>query len=287
MKILVFLTLLLALPLTCICQDMGVIEINQNFTATLNFSDDIEFIVLGNNPQIGESNGIPKYKYYDVYQSGKTCVIRGNDPMSPQTSITVKLLNGKIWYGTVKFGNNTKIYYDFSLVDNEKEQHEKKQESLKELKKEALISERLSMLMNEKPEYNTFGIAENKLVYQVSNIKNDDKHTYIKIIAKNNSGSDYQIDAVLFKYQEGKRRGVSNKEAKIEQRIDIQQDNGITRIPAYTTQELGYVIPLFSIGDKGDLIIHFKEKNGTRNPRIIINGKDMLKVKVFEYTVNK
>lgn len=264
-------------------QEMGQIEINRDFTATLNFSDDIEFIVLGNNPQIGESAGIPKYKFYDIFQSGKTCVIRGNDSLAPETSITIKLSSGAIWYGTVKFGNNTKIFYDFAKSEVDKEKEKQNLETLIELKKEAFISERLNILMSEKTEYTTIGISENKLQFQVSNIRNDDKYTYFEIIANNNSGSDYEIDAVLFKYIEGKRKGLAKKEAKIEERISTIYETNTHKISAYSTEKLGYVIPLFSIGDHGDLIIQFKEKNGTRNPRIEITGKDMLNVKIFEH----
>ena len=281
-----FILYLLFFSINSYSQEMGQIEINRDFTAALNFSDDIEFIVLGNNPQIGETAGIPKYKFYDIFQSGRTCVIRGNDPEAPETSITVKLQNGSIWYGTVKFGNNTRIFYDFTKSELDKEKEKQNLETLTELKKEAFISERLNSLMSEKTEYSTFGISENKLQFQVSNIKNDDKYTYIKIIADNNSGSDYEIEAVLFKYIEGKRKGLAKKEAKIEERISTVYEKDVHKISAYSTENLGYVIPLFSIGDQGNLIIQFKEKNGTRNPRIEIMGKDMLRVNVFEHTTN-
>ena len=62
-------------------QNMGVIDVNKDFTATLNFTDSIVFIVVGNNPSIGER----KNKYYDIFQNGKNCVSRGNDPLSPET----------------------------------------------------------------------------------------------------------------------------------------------------------------------------------------------------------
>jgi len=34
-------------------QNMGVIDVNKDFTATLNFTDSIVFIVVGNNPSVG------------------------------------------------------------------------------------------------------------------------------------------------------------------------------------------------------------------------------------------
>ena len=49
-------------------QNMGVIEVNEDFTATLNFTNSIVFIVVGNNPSVGEN----KNKYYDIFQMVRT-----------------------------------------------------------------------------------------------------------------------------------------------------------------------------------------------------------------------
>ena len=107
----IYLTILLTFLVSPVfSQNMGVIEVNKDFTATLNFTDSIVFIVVGNNPSVGEK----KNKYYDIFQNGKNCVIRGNDPLAPETSITVKLDNEKIWFGRLKYGDSTKIFYDYT-----------------------------------------------------------------------------------------------------------------------------------------------------------------------------
>ena len=75
--------LILSAIFTCLAlgslnaQKMGEIEVNRDFTATLNFSDDILLTVTGNNPQVGIENDIPKYKYYGIFQSGSAVIIRG------------------------------------------------------------------------------------------------------------------------------------------------------------------------------------------------------------------
>ena len=49
----IFLTVFLAfLAIPVTAQNMGVIEVNKDFTATLNFTDSIVFIVVGNNPSV-------------------------------------------------------------------------------------------------------------------------------------------------------------------------------------------------------------------------------------------
>jgi len=266
----------LAGPVTA--QNMGVIEVNKDFTATLNFTDSIVFIVVGNNPSVGENRN----KYYDIFQNGKNCVIRGNDPQSPETSITVKLENEKIWFGRLKYGDSTKIFYDFTGEEVRKIDREKMQEIATVENNSAKMRERLNSVLTDKIEYSSIGKVENGMTFQVANIKNDDSFTYFKLIIINTTGSDYNIDGIYFKFVEGKRKGMKKSEAKIEQRIKIEFESPIKVVTAYQKQELGYITERFTGGKDGSLIIQLRELKGTRNPIIEISGEKMLKVKVFE-----
>jgi len=266
----------LAGPVTA--QNMGVIEVNKDFTATLNFTDSIVFIVVGNNPSVGENRN----KYYDIFQNGKNCVIRGNDPQSPETSITVKLENEKIWFGRLKYGDSTKIFYDFTGEEVRKIDREKMQEIATVENNSAKMRERLNSVLTDKIEYSSTGKVENGMTFQVANIKNDDSFTYFKLIIINNTGSDYNIDGIYFKVVEGKRKGMKKSEAKIEQRIKIEFESPVKVVTAYQKLELGYVTERFTGGKDGSLVIQLRELKGTRNPIIEISGEKMLKVKVFE-----
>jgi len=271
----VFLTLLIC---PVFSQNMGVIEVNKDFTATLNFTDSIVFIVVGNNPSVG----VNRNKYYDIFQNGKNCVIRGNDPQSPETSITVKLENEKIWFGRLKYGDSTKIFYDFTGEEVKKIDREKMQEIATVENNSAKMRERLNSVLTDKIEYSSIGKVENGMTFQVANIKNDDNYTYFKLLIINNTGSDYNIDGIYFKVVEGKRKGMKKNEAKIEQRIKIEIESPVKVVTAYQKQELGYVTERFTGGKDGSLIIQLRELKGTRNPIIEITGEKMLKVKVFE-----
>lgn len=271
----VFLTLLIC---PVFSQNMGVIEVNKDFTATLNFTDSIVFIVVGNNPSVG----VNRNKYYDIFQNGKNCVIRGNDPQSPETSITVKLENEKIWFGRLKYGDSTKIFYDFTGEEVKKIDREKMQEIATVENNSAKMRERLNSVLTDKIEYSSIGKVENGMTFQVANIKNDDNYTYFKLLIINNTGSDYNIDGIYFKVVEGKRKGMKKNEAKIEQRIKIEFESPVKVVTAYQKQELGYVTERFTGGKDGSLIIQLRELKGTRNPIIEISGEKMLKVKVFE-----
>lgn len=268
----------IGLNLTIKGQNMGEIVVNEQFTATLDFSDNISFIVTGNNPQIGEN----EYMYYSIFQAGTTCIIRGNDKNAQKTSITVKLNSGEVWYGILSYGEDSKIYYDFK---NEKLPEKSEVEIKEEIKENALTQQmqtRLYQLMAERPFYSSIGAMENQMEYQVTNIRNDDKHTYIKMIIRNRSGADYNIDGIFFKYTEGKRRGLRRSEAQIEERIFPVYESPQKIVPAYQTEELGFVIPLFTVGNTGNLEIQIREMAGTRNPAISVSGSEMLKVRIFE-----
>jgi hypothetical protein len=258
--------------------DMGIIEVNENNTATLFFPDVIYVNVVANNPVEGEG-----YKYYDIFQDGKICVIRGNRSDAPETSITIYLENERIYFGKLRFGKDARILYNFGeeIIPLSSEFEEKKKVEKETIRTEAMEEERLTRLMKEKIEYNVYGSRESGVEFLVSNIKNDEANSYFKIIISNNTGGDYVIDGILFKFIEGKRRGAKRKEAKIEERIMHKKILGPEVASAYSKIEIGVIIPLFSVGNTGDLIIQVREKNGTRNPKIRISGKDMLKVKVF------
>lgn len=263
---------------TSFSQSMGTIEVNSDYTATLSFADSIVFIVIGNNPPLGDKH----FKFFDIYQSGKSCVIRGNDPKAPNTSITVKLENEKIWYGSLHFGDSTKIFYDFAKDENIKQVEKKILEVATVQDKESKMKERMNSVLSDPIEYNTIGTIENSMTFQVGNIKNDESFTYFKLIIKNGTGSDYSIDGIYFKFVEGKRKGLKKDEAKIEQRIKMVYRTPISVVNAYKSIEIGYVIDRFTGSAKGNLVIQLREANGTRNPVIEISGEKILGVKVFE-----
>lgn len=259
-------------------QNMGLIEVNENNTATLKFDHEIDFIVVGNNPE--DALG---FKYYEIFQDGKICVLRGNRVDCPETSITIKLSNGNVFYGKLKYGNDTKIFYSFNKPpeENVKSVEGRVIESVAETKADREM-DRLKDLLKMREEYFVYGARVSGIEFMIANIMNDESNTYFNIIVNNKSGAEFLIDGILFKYVEGKRRGAKRNEAKIEERIMPKTIYGAEIVSAYTKESIGVIIPLFSVGNSGDLVINIREKNGTRNAVIKIEGKDMLKVKVFK-----
>jgi len=145
-----------------------LIEVNKDLPATLNFTDSIVFYCCRKHPSVGEK----KNKYYDIFQNGKNCVIRGNDPLAPETSITVKLDNEKIWFGRLKYGDSTKIFYDYAREEVKKTDEIKMKEVVTWRIIMQKMKERLNSVLSDKIEYSSIGTVENGMTFQVANIKN-------------------------------------------------------------------------------------------------------------------
>jgi len=257
--------------------NMGEILVSKNFAAILNFPDSIIFVAAANNPPTKEG----KSKYYEIVKTQKICLLRANDTLAPETSIDIKTQHG-LYYGFLKYMESKKHLYNFDN-DSSKRINEKEISKVVSVKsKETLIKERLNSLLSEPVEYKSIGTIENGMTFQVGNIKNDENNTYFKLIIKNETGGDYNIDGIYFKYVEGKTKGIKRKDAKIEARLKIEFESPLKIVKAYTTEELGYIIERFSGSKKGSLIIQFRELNGTKSPIIEISGDKMLNIKVFE-----
>jgi hypothetical protein len=258
-------------------QELGKIEVNINNSATLTFAFPIDFIVFGNNPETGNGS----YLHYDFIKDKNVCVIRGNHKEAPETSLTIKLSDGSVWYGKILFGDNTKILYDFSAQKKLELETQKliEQNATKEI--EGREREKLLSLFRVKDEYFSIGEVEGGIDFQITKLRNDENNTFLILKINNQSGSIYTVDGILFKYIQGKRKGVKKGEARIEERISPKIIEGNLSVAAYKTENLGIIIPVFAIGKKGRMEITIREKDGTRNVIINIPGSVMEKVKVF------
>ena len=135
--------------------------------------------------------------------------------------------------------------------------------------------------MNQPTEYMCFGLVAGRLIFSVTNIMNDQENMYLKISINNKSGNSFVINSVVFKYIEGKTKGVKRKIVANEERLMPVYDKTVRMVGAYSLEQLGYVLPLYSTGSDGRFLIQFIEEKGTRNYQIEIPAKDMLKIKNF------
>lgn len=296
MKRLIFYFLLF--PFLSSGQEMGTIEVDQNTSATLMFNYDIDFVIFGNNPQVDE--GI--YRNYDFFTDDNVCVIRGSRLDAPETSITVKLSDKSVWFGKVKIGANSLILYDFStkkLVasSNNSNSHSKKNPVVNSnsdtpgtsspVKKtdQFITSDNMNvinnieMVKNLEREFFTLGNMIGDVIFSINTIRNDNHFMYIQLGINNKSGNSYLIDGILFKFIEGRRKGLRRNEVKSEERIMPVSIDGVGLVKGYTNELFVVAIPLFAINNSGKLDVTIREKNGTRNVVMSIRGNVLNKIK--------
>jgi hypothetical protein len=271
-------------------QNLGVIELNVNKAATLEFSSNIDanFPLIGNNivEQMGAGNQ-PIFKYYDIWTVDNLSIIRAKQEKIPESSITVRLENGKIYTGTIKYVMNPeKSHYVYKLPGeskNENTNYEESQNSneLEEIDKE-LVRERLKMILETENRIDNLAEIKDKIIFKVGNIMYDEQYTYFKILIANRSSSTYQINGVMTKYEEGKKGIFNRKEIVNSEWIraydDIYPDGNIVK--ANSVGKIGCVIPIYNTAN-GELIIKIIEKNGTRDVDIIVKSDALARAKTF------
>ena len=281
---------LLMLAVTTKAQmDIGKIEVCSQYTVTLMFASDIEFVIFGNNPVVDVIDGVAEYENYELFESGKTLILKANRENIPTTSINVKTTDGALFYGFLENRENTTLFYDFSkkipvsmvaVSDGGHSETPPVGPGADEKKND--YQSKLERVMNQSLEYTKFGLISGKLSFMVPNIINDTENMYLKVVIQNQSGNAFEINSVVFKHTEGKTKGVKKNQVQNEERVMPLFERSVEMVEAYSQKELGYVLPLFSTGGDGRFIIQFLENRGTRNYQIELSAKDMQKIKVFK-----
>lgn len=264
--------------------NIGKIEVCSQYTVTLMFDTNIEFVIFGNNPLTDMIDGLPEYENYAIFESGQTLILKANKENIPATSINIKTADGTLWYGFLENRENTTLFHDFTkkttptvvtgsdggasdaTIPEKRDDYEQK----------------LEHVMKQSPEYTKFGLISGRLTFMVPNIMNDTEQMYLKVTIHNQSGNAFEINSVVFKHAEGKTKGVKKNQVQNEERLMPLYEKSVDMIEAYTKKELGYVLPLFSTGKDGRFIIQFVENKGTRNYQIELSAKDMQNIKVFK-----
>ncbi|MDR2911584.1 MAG: DUF4138 domain-containing protein [Bacteroidales bacterium] len=280
--------------------DIGNIYISDKYTVTLMFAEPIEFVIWGNNPILSVKDGVPVNQNYEQFQKDKTLSIIAKRTGIDKSSITVKTTDGVVYYGFIINEVNEKLFYDFTdklpvsakkAIDAPIKQGDNsptansgttgEQTPDSEIKSDQEYDQKLSLLMDKPTEYRDFGLVANNLVFSVTNIMNDKENMYLKVTINNKSGNTFVINSVVFKYVEGKTKGIKRKVVANEERLMPVFSKTVDTVAAYTLEQFGYVLPLYSTGSEGRFMIQFIEDKGTRNYQIEIPVKDMLKIKNF------
>jgi hypothetical protein len=268
---------------------MDTIKINRNNPATLEFPEPVSFTLIGNNPyrMLGE---VKEYKHYQISQVDNIVIIEAGKEFNPEiSSITIKTASNT-FYGYIGYFDSVKTsFYPFaptklSTKNPDNPAYNKTEVFL--VKKVAInedtIMQRISQVLALKPHYNHIADIKGKVIFQVANIVNDVKYSYIKLIIQNNSASTYTANGVLFKFEEGKKgifkkSDVTNTEWLNAVKIVYPPNKSIE---SYSFANVGIVVPLYN-GANGVLMLKVMEANGTRTAVINIKSVDINNTKIF------
>lgn len=285
MKIRLFI-LLLTTSFSAQAESLDTIRINENTSATLQFSATIEYVVIANNPVINKVSGQSVYKYYDMFTKGGVLILRAKGSDAPKTTITIYTEDDKLFTGFIRYGEGEKNYYDLRTKGEPKEESFENNIDGNTNKKdpEILRDERLNKVITSRDNnvYN-LGKVEGSVLFQVEQILNDDKYSYMRISVDNQSASKYEIKGVMFRHITGKNRSIKEKDV-----VNVKWLDPVTKelppgglVRAYDKQYIGFVIPVYA-SDKGNLMIRIAENEGQRNCELKVSTKIINKVEVFE-----
>ena len=294
---------------------MDTIRLNQNNAATLNFNSN-ETVVLcniGGNPfrMVGD---FCDYKHYQISMMDNIVLIEAKQVKYEPSSIMVKT-DKAVYHGTIMFDgdeNISKNFYDYSsqtvvplsvtknpavgedgaiqnaetddesvshgIVDNGVEVFMKYNEEVTE----DVMFERLAKVMKMENEYEEIADMKGEVIFQVADIVNDHKYSYLKLVIQNNSSTTYRVNGVFFCFRESKKSSVGKKDAQNVEWIPAERIKypSNRNIPAYSHDIVGFVIPLYN-GSTGTVMLKVIEEQGTRTAVLNIKSKLINNCKVF------
>lgn len=290
-------------------ESMDTIRLNSNNAATLNFNQDEEVLLcnIGGNPfkMVGE---FVDYQYYQINIMSNIVLIETKRPKLQYSSIMVKT-DKAIYYGVICNATDEEIkssFYDFSrkvVANNNNASSSGRQSETESVVDDEVdlvydngvelflnyntevtdedIFDRLNKVINMDNEFEDIADMKGEVIFQVANIVNDHKFSYIKLIIQNNSSTTYKINGVFFRFQESKKN-VGKKDAQNVEWINADRiklpDN--RSVGAYSYDVVGFVIPLYN-GSTGNVMLKVIEDSGTRTAVLSIKSKTVNSCKVF------
>lgn len=288
---------------------MDTIRLNKDNAATLNFNTDESVVLcnIGGNP-FRVVNDFYDYKHFQISMMDNIVLIEAKQIKLTPSSIMVKT-DKAAYHGIIMYDvdeNIIKNFYDFSnsvIVKSNSVQNETSEEDesadkdighgmvdngvevfvkYNEEVTEKIMFERLAKVIDMENEYEDIADIKGDVIFQVANIVNDHKYSYLKLIIQNNSSTTYRVNGVFFCFRESKKSKVGKKDAQNIEWIPAERikmpDN--RNVPAYSYGIVGFVIPLYN-GSTGQVMLKIIEDQGTRTAVLNIKSKLINNCKVF------
>lgn len=290
--------LLIFIVVVAFGQMRDTIEVSKDLAAILMFENIINTPIYGNNPKVKIGDGVG-YKYYDVFVKDNVLITSAKSSDVPFTTLTVIFENGEVFKGYIRYNKYVeKNYYDYTGEKSggesvSKQQKQKAREIAKnsevlkkggnEEKNEAEVgkmNERLKKMLDMKVEIKSVGRVIGKMMFQVGNLRNDKRYSYIKLDVQNGSSTVYRIDGIMLRYIE--MEGFLRNKEKSKKRIfpeKVIYTSGET-IGAKSKENVVFAIESFGT-EKGKLVIKVVEKDGDRDINIEIPIRKINSAKTF------
>lgn len=148
-----------------------------------------------------------------------------------------------------------------------------------------VIKKRKNMVMEERNKIQDISIMQDNLLVYVSNIKNDEQMTYIKLNIKNKSSVEYVFDLVTFEVVEKLKKSVSKENNKVtnEIKVPVGLESKFDKVSAYDEKSAVFALPIFATGNgsANSLQITLREQKGTRKIILKVPIKYFVKCEVF------
>lgn len=208
-----------------------------------------------------------------------------HDSATP-TSLIIKY-GTDIYHGTLAYSSNpAHLFIDFSKLQTEaipqlpNETRIAKDDSVKSLD-EKISEKRLSIILSDPKSYyknNAVKDPKERIALTLTDLRTDENNVYLKLLLINESKLDYQIDFVEFVYQ----NPLDQRDLKgAFDRKNVYQNayNKIDFVKGKDQRHLGYSIPRYTLGRKGELLVIVREKNGSRSIALSIPFSLILEAK--------
>lgn len=287
MKKYVLLSTLFLSSISLFCQiDMGEIRLSKSKQATIMVRGNIEpggFVSISDNVDIysGEK------KHIDFVFIRNSVILETIADDFKEKNISILTNDGIMYVGTLvkkDYIQGANLYNFSERQGNVLSIKEKKeimeQDSLNNLIE--VVDEKLKSVMNGPDKYNNIGEKNTGMIFQVTQIKNDDQFSYYKVVIENTTGTDYQVDGMYYRFEEDRKKRFSrDEEIKNKERFYAFHQREPEVVSAYSKNTVGYVIPLYMINESGFIFINLMERNGTRNCEIKIPVREILRSDVF------
>lgn len=265
-----------------ISQSLGEIVVDSEHTATLIFDQDIDFAYLGSSPRTGEAS----FQGFDLYVNQNVCVIRVNCPSATKTTLTVRLHDGSVHFGTATVGDTPKMVYTYSelrlptgdsLIAHTGSTEVTTQFLSLEHPELKEIIENIKIVLSIQPEYHTLASRVGNVLISLQSFRSDGEYIFAAIKIQNESKSSFSVNDVVFRF-------FSERGRRTDQDMDMIVPITIVGqrfVQAGKTEAIGVAIPHFSVGNQGIVEVEVIEGCGARHAKIAVSGSVLGKMKVL------